>query len=62
MCKVSRRELLIAGSAFLSLAAEENLLAGTLPDGMSEVAKEELVAADVYFHEGYFRQCGCSLQ
>jgi cyclase len=52
MCKMSRRELLIAGSAFLSLATEENLLAGTLPDGMSEVAKEELVAPDVYFHEG----------
>jgi len=52
MCKVSRRELLIGGSAFLSLAAEAELLAGRMPAGLSEAAKEDLVAPDVYFHEG----------
>src|SRR5437660_6842926 len=52
MCKVSRRELLIGGSAFLSLAAEADLLAGRMPAGLSEAAKEDLVAPDVYFHEG----------
>jgi cyclase len=52
MCKVSRRELLIGGSAFLSLAAEAELLAGIRPAGLSEAAKEDRVAPDVYFHEG----------
>jgi cyclase len=52
MCKVNRRQLLIGGSAFLSLAAEAELLAGRMPAGLSEAAKEDLVAPDVYFHEG----------
>jgi cyclase len=52
MCKVSRRELLVGGSAFLSLAAEAELLAGRMPAGLSEAAKEDLIAPDVYFHEG----------
>jgi len=52
MCKVSRRELLIGGGAFLSLAAEADLLARPTPPGMSEAATEDLVASDVYFHEG----------
>jgi len=52
MCNVSRREFLIAGGACLSLAAEEKLLAGSMPAGMAEAAKEEIIAADVYFHEG----------
>src|SRR6478752_6771985 len=52
MCKVSRRELLVGGSAFLSLAAEAELLTGRMPAGLSEAAKEDLVAPDVYFHEG----------
>ena len=51
MCKVSRRELLISGGAFLTLAAEADLLARPMP-GMSEATKEDLVAPDVYFHEG----------
>ncbi|MFL6444974.1 MAG: hypothetical protein ACJ713_14265 [Candidatus Sulfotelmatobacter sp.] len=51
MCKVSRRELLIGGSAFLSLAAEADLLAGRMPAGLNEAAKQDLVAPDVYFHE-----------
>jgi cyclase len=52
MCDVSRREFLVAGSAFLSLAAEAELLAGPMPERMAEAAKEDLVAPDVYFHEG----------
>ncbi len=52
MCKVSRRGLLIGGSAFLSLASEIELLAGPTTPGMGEAAKEDLVAPDVYFHEG----------
>ena len=52
MCKVSRRELLIGGGAFLSLAAEADLLARPMLQGVSQAAKQDLVAADVYFHEG----------
>lgn len=52
MCKVSRRELLIGGTAFLSLATEAELLAEPMPAGRGEIAKEDLVAPDVYFHEG----------
>src|SRR5215470_13021300 len=52
MCKVSRRELLIGGGAFLSLAAEADLLARPMLRGIAEAAKEDLVAPDVYFHEG----------
>src|SRR6201987_3835112 len=51
MCKETRRELWIGGGAFLTLAAEAALLARPTP-GMSEAAKEDLVAPDVYFHEG----------
>ena len=52
MCDVSRRDFLVAGSAFLSLAAEAELLAGPKPEGMTEAAKVDLVAPDVYFPEG----------
>jgi cyclase len=52
MCDISRRGFLTAGSAFLSLAAEAKLWAGPLPAGMAEAAKEDLVAPDVYFHQG----------
>jgi len=52
MCNVNRREFLIGGSAFLSLAAEAELLAGPMPEGTAEAAKADLVAPDVYFHEG----------
>ena len=52
MCDVSRREFLAAGTAFLSVAAEAELLAGPTPAGMAEAAKADLVAPDVYFHEG----------
>lgn len=52
MCNVNRRGFLIGGSAFLSLAAEAELLAGPMPERMAEAATTDLVAPDVYFHEG----------
>lgn len=52
MCDVNRRDFLMRGSAFLSLAAESKLLAGPAPLGMPQAAKEDLVARDVYFHAG----------
>jgi cyclase len=52
MCDVSRRGFLAAGTAFLSLAAEAELLAGPIPAGMAEAAQADLVAPDIYFHEG----------
>ncbi len=51
MCDVSRREFLVGGGAFLTLAAEAELLADTVP-GVVEVGKVDSVAPDVYFHEG----------
>jgi len=52
MSDVSRRGFLAGGTAFLSLAAEMELLAGPIPAGMAEAAKADLVAPDIYFHEG----------
>jgi glyoxylase-like metal-dependent hydrolase (beta-lactamase superfamily II) len=52
MSGVNRRNFLAAGSAFLSLAAEAELLAGPIPAGMAETGKVDLVAPDIYFHEG----------
>ena len=52
MCHVSRREFLAGGTALLTLAAEAELLAGPIPAGMAEAAKDDLVAPDIYFHEG----------
>lgn len=52
MCDISRREFLAAGTAFLSLASEGELSAGPIPAGMAQAAKADLVAPDVYFHEG----------
>jgi cyclase len=52
MCYISRRKFLAGGTAFLSLAAEEELLAGPIPAGMAEEGKVDLVAPDIYFHEG----------
>jgi cyclase len=49
---VSRREFLTGGTAFLSLAAEAELLAGPIPAGMADAAKVDLLAPDIYFHEG----------
>ncbi len=52
MCEVSRRAFLAGGTAFLSLAAEAELLAGPVPAGMAEAAEVDRLAPDVYFHEG----------
>src|SRR5437763_16857345 len=52
MCEVSRREFLAGGTAFLSLAAEAELLAGPIPPGMTEAGTADMIAPDVYFHEG----------
>jgi len=52
MCEVSRREFLAGGTAFLSLAAEAELLGGPIPAGMAEAGKADLIAADIYFHQG----------
>jgi len=52
MCGVSRREFLTGGTAFLSLAAEAELLAGPISAGMADAAKVDLLAPDIYFHEG----------
>ncbi|MBV9483025.1 MAG: MBL fold metallo-hydrolase [Acidobacteria bacterium] len=51
MCGTNRREFLTGAGAFLSVAAEAKLLAQPMPAGMAEALKEDLVAADVYFHE-----------
>ncbi len=53
MCKVNRRQFLAGGTAFLSLAAEAELSAGPIPAGTAEAAKTDLIAPDVYFHEGH---------
>ena len=52
MCDVSRRGFLAGGAAFLSLAAEAELLACPTPALTPEVGKVDLVAPDIYFHEG----------
>ena len=52
MSGVNRRDFLTAGSAFLSLAAEAELLAGPVPAGMVEEGKADQIGPDVYFHEG----------
>lgn len=52
MCEVSRRAFLAGGTAFLSMAAEAELLGGPVPKGMAEAAEVDHIAPDVYFHEG----------
>ena len=52
MCEASRRQFLAAGTAFLSLAAEAELLGGPIPPEMAEAGKADLIAPDIYFHEG----------
>ena len=52
MCDVSRRGFLAGSAAFLSLAAEAELLAVPTPPLPPEVGKVDLVAPDIYFHEG----------
>ncbi len=52
MCEVSRRGFLTGGAAFLSLAAEAELLSGATPALGAEVGTVDPVAHDVYFHQG----------
>ncbi len=52
MCDVDRRHFLATGATFLSLAAEAELLKGSVPEGASRAAEADLIVPDVYFHEG----------
>ncbi len=53
MCKVNRREFLATGTAFLSLAAEAELLLGGAPKAAAQAAAEvDQLAPDIYFHAG----------
>ena len=52
MSGVNRRGFLAAGSAFLSIAAEAELLAGPVPEGTAEAGRADQIAPDIYFHEG----------
>jgi cyclase len=53
MCGINRREFVASAGAFLSLAAEAKLLAQPMPAAMAaDAATEDLVAPDIYFHEG----------
>jgi len=52
MCKLNRREFLATGTAFLSVAAEAELLRGKAVPVATDRVDAERLAADVYFHEG----------
>ena len=58
MCKVNRREFLVGSSAFLSVAAEAELLRDAVPSGSvpsgaaAQDADIDKLAPDIYFHEG----------
>jgi cyclase len=52
MCDTSRRHFLAGGTAFLTLAAEMELLRGPIPAAMAEASQADLVAPDIYFHQG----------
>jgi hypothetical protein len=51
MCNLSRRQFL-AGGTVLTLAAEAEILGGLVPAGAAQSAAADLIAPDVYFHEG----------
>ena len=51
MCDVSRRQFL-AGGTLLTFAAEAELLGGRVSAGAAQAATADLIAPDVYFHEG----------
>ena len=51
MCDVSRREFLMGSAGFLSIAAEAELMEGSLTAAPQQ-SKPDLVAADTYFHQG----------
>jgi len=52
MCKVNRREFLATSTAFLSVAAEAELLGGKTIAAAAQAVEADQVAPDVYFHEG----------
>jgi glyoxylase-like metal-dependent hydrolase (beta-lactamase superfamily II) len=52
MCKANRREFLAQSAAFLSVAAEVELLPGGISKAAAQTAGVDRVAPDVYFHEG----------
>ncbi len=52
MCEVNRREFLTRSAAFLSCAAEAELLAGPTSAWPAEAGRVDPIAPDVYFHEG----------
>lgn len=51
MCDLSRRNF-FAGAAFLTAAAEAELISGPISPGMADATAADAVAADIYFHEG----------
>jgi len=51
MCE-DRRSFLVRGAAFLSVAAEAELLEGRPQAGTPAAGSVDVVAPDVYFHTG----------
>ena len=52
MCKVNRREFIATSTAFLSVAAETELLSGGVSRAAAQTAEVDRVAPDVFFHAG----------
>ena len=52
MCDVSRRKLLAAGTGFLSVAAEMELLGASNAAAAAENGKQDQLGSDIYFHQG----------
>ena len=52
MCKVNRREFLATSTAFLSVAAEAELLGGKSIAAAAQMVEADRVATDIYFHAG----------
>jgi cyclase len=52
MCKVNRREFIAASTAFLSVAAEAEILTCGVSMAAAETVEADRVASDVYFHAG----------
>jgi len=52
MCDISRRKLLAAGTGFLSVAAEMELLGEPGAAAAAENGKQDQLGSDIYFHQG----------
>lgn len=52
MCDINRRKLLAAGTGFLTLAAEAELLGEPAPARTAKAGDADLLAPDIYFHQG----------